>query len=252
MKVSKEKRAEIRRSLVNAAVALFTEQGVAQTSMREVASRAGVAPATAYKYFPQREQLFSAYFELKLDDARTALEQLEAFEEFNLQEKLHAYLECLLAEYLADRDFVSVALRGLMDAPLQSLGALQPTKRKATALVASFFDEAVEDQEIPRGPFHDFLVGGFWDYSTMVVLYWLKDDSEDFTRTSELIDLTLELYVAVVRSGLVDRAAKILSFLLKSHLYGNLDQVAALASRLGHRHPTVGTDGPAGGSKASS
>ena len=232
MKVSKEKRAELRRALVDAAVALFGEKGPTEPSMREVASRAGVAPATAYKYFPQREQLYSAYFELKLDDAQTALHALQDFEEFNLQEKLHAYLESLLAEYVSDREFVQAALRGLMNSPLQSLGALNAAKRKATVLVAGFFDEAVEDGEIPRGPFHDFLVNAFWDYSTLVVLYWLKDDSEGFTRTSELIDLTLQLYVAVVRSGLVDRAAEVLSFLVRSHLYGNLDQVAALVSRL--------------------
>ena len=102
MKVSKEKREEIRRSLVAAAVELFTQKGVGDTNMREIAGRAGVAPGTVYKYFPSRERLFYAYFELKQDDAQAALLKIAEFEQFSFKERLQAYLESLLGRELYD------------------------------------------------------------------------------------------------------------------------------------------------------
>ncbi len=62
MEVSKEKRDEIRRSLVSAAVELFVAKEFSEVSLREMAKHANVAPGTAYEYFPDREQLGRAFF----------------------------------------------------------------------------------------------------------------------------------------------------------------------------------------------
>lgn len=233
MKVSKEKRAEIRRSLVAAAVELFSEQRTAEASMREVAARAGVAPATAYKYFPSRAQLYHAYFELKAEDAEALVLRIEGFEAFELKEKLQAYLETLLAELLPDREFVSLAMHGLIDAPLLAFSALQPAKRRVIALVESFLTEAIEAGQVPEGAHHGVWVSLFWDYTMVLVLYWLRDDSESFAKTSELIDTSLDVYVTLIQSGFVDKAARVVSFLVKSHFYGDFARLSALFAPLG-------------------
>lgn len=48
--------------LVEAAVAELRESGYADFSVRDVASRAGVAPATAYTYFASKEHLVAEVF----------------------------------------------------------------------------------------------------------------------------------------------------------------------------------------------
>lgn len=53
------------RELVEAAFALFTEQGFAKTRLSDVAKRAGVSKATIYRYFENKEALFEAV----IDDA---------------------------------------------------------------------------------------------------------------------------------------------------------------------------------------
>jgi hypothetical protein len=73
----------------------------------------------------------------------------------------------------------------------------------------------------------------FWDYSILVILYWLKDDSEEFTKTSEFIDRSLDVFVALLESGVVDKAARLLGFFVKNHLYSNLDQLVSMVSGLG-------------------
>lgn len=241
VKVSKEKRDEIRRSLIEAAVALFVEKGLTETSMREIAARASVAPGTAYKYFPDREQLLRAFFEMKFDDAHSATLNLPDFTTFGIKEKLQAFLESLLGEYVVEREFVAIAMRSLVDAPLQSIGAMQPLKERFALLVDGFLDEAVGKGQLEALAHKGFFSSLFWDYSILVVLYWLKDDSEGFSKTSEFIDRSLDLYVALLQSGVVDKAARLLGFFVKNHLYGNLDQIAAVMTGIGQlRRDTFG------------
>lgn len=243
MKVSKEKREEIRRALIGAAVAVVVERGLAEMTIREVAARAEVAPGTAYKYFPNRDQLIYAYFELKLADAQSALEGVPGFGDFSFKEKLQAFLEALLAEYLAEREFVGIALRGLIDSPFQAVGVLDPIKRGVLSLVESYLNDARQEEQLAAGSGQVFMLRAFWDFTILTVLYWLNDDSEGFVRTSEFIDHGLDLYVALIRSGIADKAVRLGGFLLRNHLRDHLNPIASLLGSLGSLHD-VGTGKP--------
>ncbi|MBN2195098.1 MAG: TetR family transcriptional regulator [Polyangiaceae bacterium] len=236
MRVSKQKRAEVRRALVRAAVELFAADPGTSASMREVAARAGIPPATAYKYFPDRSQLFHAYFEFKAEDAAAALGRIEGFAGFSLHEKLQAFLEALLAEVLPEREFVSRALRGVLDAPLFALSAMQPMRRQVLTIVQGFVDDAVAEGSIPPSVYHGLWIGFFWDYLVLVVLYWLRDNSEAFTKTSELIDQSLDLLVTLPQSGFFDKAARIAGFLVKTHLHADLERWSELFAPLRPLH----------------
>jgi len=232
MKVTKEKRAEIRRALVAAAVEIVVEKGLSDMTIREVAARAEVAPGTAYKYFPNRDQLVYAYFELKLSDAACSLEALPNFADFSLKEKLQALLEALLAEYLPEREFVAIALRGLIDSPFHAFGAMNVVKRELLGLVAKYLNEAVEKGQFPASSHQGFVVRTFWDVTTLIILYWLNDDSENFTRSSQFIDQGLDLYVALVQSGIADKAIRLGGFLLKNHMHEHLSLIGNLFGSL--------------------
>ena len=52
--------AETRRRIVEATAALHTEVGPAQTTVAEIARRAGVQRPTVYNHFPDRSELFAA------------------------------------------------------------------------------------------------------------------------------------------------------------------------------------------------
>jgi len=49
--------AQTRAAIADAAVALFTERGFAETTMEEVADAAGVSRRTAYRHFPSKDDL---------------------------------------------------------------------------------------------------------------------------------------------------------------------------------------------------
>ncbi len=60
LKARAEKQAETRRRIVEATAALHTEVGPAQTTVAEIARRAGVQRLTVYNNFPDERQLFEA------------------------------------------------------------------------------------------------------------------------------------------------------------------------------------------------
>ena len=83
---------ETRRTIAQAALALFTEQGFSETSIREVAERASVSEQTIYKAFGDKVGLLSEaaaqYIETGGGGAEAAF--LEALEAETAQDPAHA------------------------------------------------------------------------------------------------------------------------------------------------------------------
>ena len=66
-------RARVSAAILEAAAAVLAERGD-QASMADVAAAAGMARATVYRYFPNREALLEALGRLAVDDAGERLE----------------------------------------------------------------------------------------------------------------------------------------------------------------------------------
>ncbi len=61
---------DVRARLLDSAVALFVERGFDATSVSEIAERADVARATAFNYFPRKEDYFTGWMEARRDAFR--------------------------------------------------------------------------------------------------------------------------------------------------------------------------------------
>ena len=225
MKVSQKQKTVIRQKLLDASVELFVRKGFDETTMREISKRAGYSDGTIYNYFANKEQIFYAYFESKEAALSDALAAIKGFDDFNLKEKLQLMVETALEGYAPERPFVTIAFKALLDSPMRTFTELEPVKTQFVARVEQYFRTAAERNEIPRQPFERLLVNLLWDYMNLVVLYWLRDDSKGFTNTTQLVDRSLDIYVDVVKSGIVTKAVDVLSFLIKSHVYGNIDKL---------------------------
>ena len=69
------KREETRRKIIAAAVGLFNQQGLAVTSMEQIARAADIAKGTLYAYFPSKEAIIVAFMQTTFQErspARTA------------------------------------------------------------------------------------------------------------------------------------------------------------------------------------
>ena len=125
-------RARVSAAILEAAAAVLAERGD-QASMGDVAAAAGMARATVYRYFPNREALLEALGRLAVDDAG---ERLEAgrLQEVPVPDAFERAVRALVAvgdscrRLARERTFRSRAVRAA------GRGPAPPTGRRAQSL----------------------------------------------------------------------------------------------------------------------
>ena len=95
-KASPEQRAEVRRSIQQAAVELYRAEGLAGVSARAVAKKAGVSVGTIYSYFGDLKGLGQSLWEPQIAQLEHELREVAAQHKTPL-----ARIEALLRAYLA-------------------------------------------------------------------------------------------------------------------------------------------------------
>ncbi len=138
-----------REQILETAIALFRKDGFDETTMRGVASEAGVALGLAYHYFPSKEALVMAYYERVQREHRIVAREKLAHTR-SLRDRLAMLLQTKLDILKDDRKLLGALFRytGNPEHPLSFLG-------KATAPLRadcmSLFAEALRDGAIARG-----------------------------------------------------------------------------------------------------
>ena len=218
MKTSKAQQAQTRRRLIETAVRLMSERGFDATTLKEVAREAGVGDATVYKYFASKERLLGAYFELAFDDALAQWRGTAELASFSLQERLQLWVDAVLERLRPDRAFVALARELATRAPLTVLGGELPGKALLQREMESQLDQAEAAGEIAACSYKAALAGLWPDYLYGVISFWLRDESPQESETSELVDLSLELLLLVLQTGLLNRLLALGGFVLRAQM----------------------------------
>jgi len=232
MKISKEKKAQIRTELINSAIELFFENGIEKTSMRAIAQKAGYSTATVYNYFSNREKILFAFFEDRAERTLLETRKIPDFSEFNLKEKLQAQLELGLDIFLEDREFISIAHDLMLTSPFKMLNELECTRNIHLSFIKETLENAIENGEIPQQPMPNLIASLYWDYAALMIIYWMKDESPNFEKTSELIDKSLDLIIELLKSNLLQKSSDIVLFIFKSHFQSTLENIDGLFDTL--------------------
>lgn len=223
MKISSSQKVENRQIILEAAVDLIIEKGFRATSMRAVARKAGVGDGTIYNYFPTKEALLFGYYQDAMEAAAEAVQSVEGIEAFDLREKLQVFLDIILEGFLKDREFVDQTFASVFFHPIPVGGSIKAIRKRFTAVVDSFFESAVQAGELQEVMLEELVHLFIWDFFVATVLYWLRDDSEQFANTTVFIDKSLDLGYAVLKSGVLDKVLGLTSFLFKSHVLSRMD-----------------------------
>jgi len=231
MKVTEQEKALTKVRILEAAVDVITAKGFKSASMREIAQRAQVGDATIYNYFPSKEKLLYGYCEHIQQQVMTTLKAVKNFHEYSLAEQLQQLVEIELQTWLPAREFLQEIFRLTFYSPIAAYEHLQEARRLYTLMVVDMLDAAIEAGEIPQQPYHELLPRLFWDYQTGVLAYWLKDDSEAFANTTQLVDRSMEIVASILHHGLVGKTLDLLSFLFRTHVMNRLETFSELRSR---------------------
>jgi AcrR family transcriptional regulator len=218
MKISKQEMAITRKKILVTASDVIAEKGFKAASMREIARRAGVGDATIYNYFPSKEKLLYGFCENRQDEVAEALQQIKSFHEYSLKEQLHQLIETELALWLPDREFLAEVFDTTFYSPAASLVNLAETRRRFNRMVDEMICNAVAAEEIPEQPYQSLIAPLYWDYTTAVLAYWLRDDSEGFANTTRLVDQSVELFALILQTGMIGKTVELVSFLFRTHI----------------------------------
>jgi AcrR family transcriptional regulator len=195
MKTRPTPRAEdTRRRIYEAALELFREKGFEQTTMRDIAAKAGVALGAAYYYFSSKESIVLAFYQEMQEDSHESILQAMAGHK-KLKDRIRYVLEKRLELLAPNRKFCDALFRHAPDAsdPLSPFSAeTRPIRERAIEHLRA----AVEggDIKVPADlkPHLPYLL---WLYQMAVILFWLYDRSPRQQRTRALMEKSLGLLV---------------------------------------------------------
>lgn len=138
--------------ILQAAIALFVEQGIRKVSMDDVAARSGVSRVTLYRYFGDREALVRTAFFAPMESLEQLQRELQGADTPTVEgvlvaiadriaaqpaidlpvhrDELEALYPALAAEYAEHRDAVAHRLISWVFALAEKSGRLRPGVRK--------------------------------------------------------------------------------------------------------------------------
>ena len=218
-KISKQKQEEIRRSIILTSVDMFSEKGFEHTTMKQIARRVGIGDATIYKYFSSKDKLIFAYYGLKAQESIEEFLAEEELDDYSLQEKLQLLIDIYLANLLPDREFVNDSLNMIMRSPSVLFKDVTPVREEFIGVIHDLLIEAETCGEIAQSPFTAMTARLANEYILAVLLYWIKDDTDEFSNTTQMVDMSLSLAVEILKSGIISKATDLVSFFLKAHLF---------------------------------
>ena len=137
-----------RQDLLDAAVRVFTQKGVRDTTVADIAEAAGVAKGTFYLYFESREHLLAALRELLVDQAiERAASYYERVGRDDIWSLVDGMTEAMIELLYAQRDMIqAVTSEGMTP---ETAEVFAECDRKINAMVAEGIRRGIE-----QGDFH--------------------------------------------------------------------------------------------------
>jgi AcrR family transcriptional regulator len=182
-----ERGSETRDRLVDTALRLFREDGYQATTMRRIATEAGVSLGNAYYYFAGKDELVhELYLTVQREHralARPRLRRGATLTE-NLRVALHAGIDVMAPYQEFGSSFLTVALP-----PSSRNSPFSADSTDARQQAISLMREVVTSSRgRPSGTLLDRLPTLLWLAYLGITLHWVTDSSPEQTRTRQLID----------------------------------------------------------------
>lgn len=195
-KTSKGERTRAR--ILETALELFRRDGYEATTMRVIASTAGVSLGNAYYYFNSKEHLIQAFY------ARTHDEHLAACSGIlessgNLKTRLLGVMRAKLGTSMPYHRFSGLLFRTAAD-PSSPLNPFSSQSRPVREESIDLFRSVVLDSttKVPAVLAKE-LPGLLWLYQMGVILYWIHDTSPGCDKSYRLVDRSVDLVVRLIK-----------------------------------------------------
>jgi AcrR family transcriptional regulator len=188
---------DTREKILEAALDLFREKGFGEATMREIATRAGVASGLAYYYFDSKEAIVVAFYHRAQDELAAAMEQAQAGK--TLGERLRGMIEARFDYFKPNRRFLGALMSHAAD-PANPLSPFGKQSQDIRDREFGYLERAIRETgtSVPKD-LAPHMPKVLWMYQMGLLLFWIYDHSQDQQRTRALIDKSLGLVVALIK-----------------------------------------------------
>ena len=184
--------------ILNAALALFREEGFDTTTMRDIAREAGVATGAAYYYYSSKDAIVMDYYRRSSAEMQPRIE--EALKEVTgLEKRLRELIRVKLAHFAPNRGVLRALLRNGAD-PRHPLSPFSAQTREIRDIDIAWFNRILVDcgVRISRD-LEPHLPDVLWFFQMGVIFFWVIDESPGQRRTGRLLDLAAKSVASLVR-----------------------------------------------------
>jgi AcrR family transcriptional regulator len=188
-----------RERIVDVALDLFRRKGFEQTTMREIAAKAGVSLGSAYYYFESKEDLVMAFYGRAMEAMAPRIEAaLKGATKF--EKRMDAILTVKFSYFQPNRAFLGALFRHAAD-PENRLSPFSEATRQIRERDQMYFAQAIAASHDVRVP-EDLAAQMpmlLWLYQMGLILFWIYDRSPGQRRTRALREKSLPLLVSALK-----------------------------------------------------
>ena len=184
--------------ILEAALALFRQEGFDNATMRGIAQKAGVATGAAYYYYPSKEAIVMDFYQRSCAEMQPKLEAA-LDHAHGLEARLRELIRVKLVHFAPNRGVLRALLRNGTD-PKHPLSPFSSQTKDIRDIDIAWFRRILADCgfRIPRD-IEPRLPAVLWFFQMGVIFFWVIDESVDQSRTARLLDLASKSVATLIR-----------------------------------------------------
>ena len=189
---------ETKNRILEAALALFREEGFDRATMRDIAARAGVATGAAYYYYASKDAIVMDFYE-RSSAAMQPQAEMAAEGAKGLAEGLRLCISAKLEHFAPNRSVLRALLRNGTD-PSHPLSPFSNDTKAIRDADVALFRRVLTNSgvRLPRD-IAPHLPEILWFFQMGVIWFWVLDDSPSQSRTATLLEASTKSVAGLIR-----------------------------------------------------
>ena len=184
--------------ILDVALKLFRTKGFDNTTMRDIAAKAGVATGAAYYYYPSKDAIVMAFYQRTFDEMRTKIQKvLDA--PGSLEARMRELIRVKLEHFGPNRGVLRGILRNGAD-PKHPVSPFSAETKAFREMEISWFRRLVGDEGVRLpGELEARIPEVLWVLHIGMMFFWIADDSPRQLHTRRLIDQGMSTVTALLQ-----------------------------------------------------
>lgn len=184
--------------ILDVALRLFRTKGFDNTTMRDIAAKAGVATGAAYYYYPSKDAIVMAFYQRTFDEMQTKIQKvLDA--PGSLEVRMRELIRVKLEHFGPNRGVLRGILRNGAD-PKHPVSPFSAETKAFREMEIGWFRRLVGDEGVRLpGELEARIPEVLWVLHIGMIFFWIADDSPRQLHTRRLIDQGMSTATALLR-----------------------------------------------------